>query len=216
MTTPSPDLRLYGYWRSGTSHRVRIALHLKGLAFENIPLDLLAGDQRSEAYLAINPQGLAPTLVSGNLRLTQSLAIIEWLEARAPAPPLLPQDVDERAIVHAMALAIACDIHPLNNVRVLQALRQDFAADEGQVRAWIARWINAGFEALEVWIAAHGRGFAYGDQPGLVDCCLAPQVYSAERFGVDLTPYPQLRAAYAAAADLPAFVAAHPDRYAPA
>lgn len=203
---------LHGYWRSGTSYRVRIALNLKGLAHDQATLDLRTGAQREDAYRALNPQGLVPALETDGTVLTQSPAILEWLDERYPDPRLLPEGAEDRAVVRAMAALIACDIHPLNNLRVLDALRADFGADGPAVNRWIARWIGDGFAALEVMIARHGRGFAWGDAPTIADCCLVPQIYSAERFGVDLSPYPALVAAGERARAHPAFAAAHPDR----
>jgi len=138
-------------------------------------------------------------------------AILEWLEERYAQPALLPQDADSRAIVRSMAAIIACDIHPLNNLRVLTALRDTFGADEGAIKGWIGRWIGEGFAALETLVARHGDGFCFGATPTIADCTLVPQLYSAERFGVDLAPYPALVAAGAAARAIPAFMAAHPD-----
>ncbi|MBV8682233.1 MAG: maleylacetoacetate isomerase [Caulobacteraceae bacterium] len=205
-------MRLHDYWRSTASYRVRIALNLKGLKFEQTPHDLRRGEQRAPDYLHLNPQGLVPTLQAGDLTLTQSLAIFEWLEERHPSPPLLPTSPDARAIVRSMCEIIACDIHPLNNLRVLVALRGEFQATEDQVSNWIGQWIASGFAALETLVARHGQGFAFADQPTFADCCLVPQIYSAERFNVPLTPYPRLVAAVAAARALPAVAAAHPDR----
>ena len=202
---------LHGYWRSGTSYRVRIALGLKELAFEQATHDLRRGDQGDPAYRALNPQGLVPALEVDGLVLPQSPAIIEWLEERYPAPPLLPADADSRAIVRAMAALVACDIHPLGNLRVLQAIRE-LGADAEAVSRWIARWIGDGFAALEVLVARHGDGFCFGGSPTVADCHLVPQLYAAERFGIDLAPYPALVAAGASARALPAVVAAHPDR----
>jgi maleylpyruvate isomerase len=203
---------LHGYWRSGTSYRVRIALNLKGLAYRQAPLDLRTGAQRSEAYRALNPQGLVPALeLDDGTVLTQSPAILEWLEEAHPAPPLLPDGTHGRATVRAMAALVACDIHPINNLRVLAALRTDLGADEAAVTRWTSRWITDGFAALEPLVARHGRGFAWGDRPGLADCHLVPQLYSAERFGVDLSPFPCLVAAGAAMRALPPVRAAHPD-----
>lgn len=200
---------LHGYWRSGTSYRTRIALNLKGLAYQQAGVDLRRGDQRSEAFLALNPQGLVPALETDDgAVLTQSPAILEWLEERYPDPPLLPADPTGRAMVRAMAATIACDIHPLNNLRVLNAVREL----GGDADGWAARWIAPGFAALETMIARHGDGFAYGAAPTLADCHLVPQVYSARRFGVDLAPYPRLVAAVDRARALPAVAAAHPDR----
>ena len=203
---------LHGYWRSGAAYRVRIALALKGIAYEQVTHDLRTGAQASDAYRALNPQGLVPALEADGDVLTQSPAILEWLEERYPAPALLPEATTDRAIVRAMAATVACDIQPLNNLRVVQALQRDFGLDAAAVQAWMARWMSDGFAALEVMIARHGRGFAFGDTPTIADCCLVPQVYSAERFAVDLTPYPQLMAAVDRARALPAFQAAHPDR----
>ena len=205
------DIVLHGYWRSGTSYRTRIALNLKGLDYRQATLDLRTGTQNSPAFKALNPQGLVPALEVDGAVLTQSPAILEWLEERFPEPPLLPQDATERAIVRAMAATIGCDIHPLNNLRVLKALKGTLGASQEQVNAWTARWIGDGFAALEQLIARHGRGFAYGDAPTLADCYLVPQVYSAERFGVDLSPYPKLMDAASLARSLPAVAAAHPD-----
>ncbi len=203
---------LHGYWRSGAAYRVRIALALKGVAYEQVTHDLRLGAQASDAYRALNPQGLVPALEADGDVLTQSPTILEWLEERYPAPALLPEATTDRAIVRAMAATIACDIHPLNNLRVVQALQRDFGLDAAAVQAWMARWMSEGFAALEVMIARHGRGFAFGDMPTIADCCLVPQVYSAERFAIDLTPYPQLMASVEQARMLPAFQAAHPDR----
>lgn len=205
-------LRLHGYWRSGAAYRLRCALNYKGLVVEQVTHNLRKGEQRAIDYLSLAPQGLVPALEVDGAVLTQSSAIIEWIEERWPEPPLLPTEPFARAIVRSMAALIACDIHPINNLRVLNALRSEFLADEKQVNAWIFRWIDEGFTALEVMIARHGDGFAYGDTPTVADCHLVPQIYSAERFGVDLTPYPALKAAGDRARALSTFAAAHPDR----
>ena len=206
-------MRLHGYWRSGTSYRVRIALALKGLAFEQAAYDLRRGDQHATCYRALNPQSLVPALeLDDGTVLTQSPAILEWLEEAFPAPPLLPPDPAQRAIVRAMAALVGCDIHPLNNLRVLKALRHELGADKDQVGAWIARWIADGFAALEPLIERHGQGAAFGNTPTLADCYLVPQVYSAERFGVPLGPYPRLMAAVEAVRGRADVAAAHPDR----
>jgi maleylpyruvate isomerase len=202
-------LVLHDYWRSGAAWRVRIALNLKGLDHLLSDHDLRTGAQRDPAYLAIAPQGLVPALETGTETLTQSLAIIEWLEESHPTPALLPYEPGDRAIVRAMAALIACDVHPLNNLRVLQALRKDFGANDVQVNTWIAHWIGEGFAALEEFIRRYGGAFAYGDAPTLADCCLVPQVYSARRFGVDLSPYPKICAVDAQCGQHPAFAAAH-------
>jgi maleylpyruvate isomerase len=203
---------LHGYWRSTASYRVRIALNLKGVAHDQQTHDLRQGEHRADAYLRLNAQGLVPALEIDGTVLTQSLAILEWLDEAYPSPPLLPSTPDARAVVRAMAGVIASDVHPLNNLRVLNALRGDFAASEAQVQAWIARWIGEGFGALERLVEGDGGAFAFGDSPTLADCCLVPQIYSAERFAVDLSPFPRLTAAGARARALPAFAAAHPDR----
>lgn len=203
---------LHGYWRSGTSYRTRIALELKGVDYETRPVDLRAGAQRSAAFLALNPQGLVPALEVDGRILTQSPAILEWIEERWPEPPLLPRDPFDRAEVRAMAAVVACDVHPLNNLRVLKAIRQDFGADDAAQAAWTSRWITAGFEAIERTIERVGGRFAFGDSPTLADCCLIPQVYSARRFEVDLSAFPRILAVDAAAAEHRAFVAARPDR----
>lgn len=203
-------IRLHGYWRSSASYRVRIALNLKGIAYEQRTHDLRRGEQNGTDYAALNPQQLVPALETYEGVLIQSPAILEWLEERYPDPALLPPAAHDRAVVRSMAAVIACDVHPLNNLRVLNALRRDFAADEEQVQAWIGGWIASGFAALEDLIARHGQGFAHGAAPTLADCYLVPQVYSAERFGVDLAPFPRIVAAAERARALPAFASAHP------
>lgn len=203
-------MRLHGYWRSSAAYRLRCALNYKGLTVEHVTHDLRNGEQRALDYLKLAPQGLVPALEADGVVLTQSPAIMEWVEERWPEPPLLPADAFGRATVRSMAAVIACDIHPINNLRVLNALRNDFQADEERVRRWIHRWIGEGFAALETMISRHGAGFAYGDTPTIADCHLVPQIYSAERFGVDLSPYKALMAAGARAAALPAFADAHP------
>lgn len=206
------NLVLHGYWRSGTSYRTRIALNLKGLAYTQVTLDLRKGEQRSETYRALNPQGLVPALEADGIVLTQSVAILEWLEECYPDPPLLPKDPAERAIVRAMCGIIACDIHPLNNLRILKALKHDMGATQDKIDAWANRWISDGFAALESMIARHGAGFAFGSAPTLADCHLVAQVYSAERFKVDLSCFPAISAAAEKARALPAFIAAAPGR----
>jgi maleylpyruvate isomerase len=202
---------LHGYWRSGAAYRTRIALELKGLAYERRGHDLRAGAHKDPAYVALNPQGMVPALEVDGAVLTQSPAILEWLEETYPAPPLLPSGSIDRAHVRAMAALIGCDIHPLNNLRVGKALRETFGADQAGVDAWAARWIAPGFEALEALVARHGDGWCFGSSPTLADCYLAPQIYSARRFNVPLDAFPRLLAIEAAAAAHPAFVAAHPD-----
>lgn len=205
------SLVLHGYWRATSPYRVRIALNLKGLAYEQVGVNLVTGEQQGEAYAALNPQKLTPTLVADGLVLQQSLAIIEWLEEAHPEPPLLPKAAADRAVVRAMADIIACDIHPLNNQRILKALA-GMGHDETARDAWIHRWIGDGFAALETMIGQHGQGFAFGPTPTLADCCLIPQVYSANRFKLDMSPYPKIQAVAARCAEIEAFIAAQPDR----
>lgn len=203
---------LHGYWRSGTSYRTRIALNLKGLSYDQVGVDLRTGAQRSGDYLALNPQGLVPALVTdGGDVLSQSPAILEWLEETFPQPALLPSDPVARAQVRAMAAVVGCDIHPLNNLRVLKAVKA-VGADDAATQGWIAQWIVSGFDALEAMVAKQGRGWCYADTPTLADCYLIPQIYSARRFNVDLSAYPNLLAIEARAQAHPAFAAAHPDR----
>ena len=201
---------LHGYFRSGTSYRTRIALNLKGLRYQQVGVDLREGAHKSADFLALNPQGMLPALEVEGAVLTQSPAILEWLEETHPEPPLMPSGALERAQVRAMAAIIGCDIHPLNNLRVLKAVRET-GADQAGVDAWAARWMRPGFDALESLIARHGEGWSWGDQPGLVDCYLVPQLYSAERFNIDIADWPRIAAIQAAAQGHPAFVAAHPD-----
>ncbi|WP_176598213.1 MULTISPECIES: maleylacetoacetate isomerase [Sphingobium] len=203
-------LTLHGYWRSTSSYRVRIALNLKGVAYDQVTHDLRTGAQREPNYRALAPQGLVPAVETGDFAFTQSPAILEWIEERWPQPPLLPPDAEGRAMVRSMAALIGCDIHPLNNLRVLQALKSDFGADQPALDTWIARWITDGFAALETLVTRHGQGFAFGDRPGLADCYLVPQLYSAERFYVDLSPFPALVAAGEKARALDTFAMAHP------
>jgi len=209
-------LQLYSYWRSSAAYRVRIGLHLKGLAFETVPVHLLegGGQQHSEAYRQLNPQGLVPLLVHGQRRMSQSLAILEYLDEVWPEPPLLPATARERQRVRALASLIACDIHPLNNLRVLKYFEHDWNVPAPEREDWIRHWIETGFKALEAMLADHPStgDFCEGEFPTLADCCLVPQVYNARRYGVDMTPYPTIRRIEAACLALPAFQAASPER----
>ena len=205
-------MKLYNFFRSGTSHRLRIALNLKGLQTEYLPVDLRTEQHLQAAFKAINPQGLVPALVDGDQVLIQSPAIIEWLEEKYPNPPLLPADARQRAHVRALAAIVGCDIHPVNNRRILEYLRHQFKADEAAINAWCATWITAGFDAFEALLAADkSRGdFCFGSQPGLADVYLVPQVESARRFKVDMSRWPLISAVDAACMQLPAFERAAP------
>ena len=194
---------------------MRIALNLKGLAYERIPVNLLEGEQRTEEYRSRNPQAFVPTLEAGGHRLTQSLAIIDYLESVAPQPPLLPPDPVDRAQVLALALTVACDIHPLNNLRVLKYLSGPLELDQAARDRWYAHWISEGLRALEAMAAPRAGRFLFGDKPGLAEICLVPQLYNARRFNVAVDAYPTLLRADDAANRLDAFAAAHPDRVAP-
>jgi maleylpyruvate isomerase len=204
-------LVLHDYWRSSASYRVRIALALKGIDYAQVSHDLRLGEQRSPEYVALAPHGLVPAIEHDGTVLIESLAIIEWIEARWPEPPLLPATIEDAARVRAICALIACDIHPLNNLRVLDKLRSDFAASDEQVRAWIAHWIGEGFSALERLVGQHGGRFAFGDRPTLADCCLVPQVYNAQRFGISLAPFPRIAAANAAMLAVSEVAQAYPD-----
>ncbi len=206
-------MKLYDYFRSSAAYRVRIALNLKSQAPERVFVHLRRGAQRDESYLALNPQGLVPMLVTdGGDVLTQSLAILEWLDETHPQPPFLPADPASRARVRGIALAIACDIHPLNNLRVLNYLTGTLGVTESQKDGWYRYWVDTGLEALETSLArdkATGR-FCHGDAPTLADICLVPQVANARRFSIDLAPYPTLTRIEAACLALPAFAVAAP------
>ena len=208
-------LRLHTYWRSSAAYRVRIALAHKGLEYESVPRHLLrdGGEQRRADYLALNPQGFVPALEHDGVVLTQSLAICEYLEECFPRPPLLPNGSHERATVRAMALAVACDIHPLNNLRVLQHLRAELGQDDDGLGRWARHWISRGFDALEQMVARHcGDGrHCFGEAVTLADVCLVPQVANARRVQLDLAPWPRLMAATSYLESLPAFAAARPD-----
>ncbi|HUP98618.1 MAG TPA: maleylacetoacetate isomerase [Usitatibacter sp.] len=204
---------LYDYFRSSAAFRVRIALNLKGLAAERRFVHLRRGEQRAAEYLRTNPQGLVPTLVVGDRRITQSLAIIEYLDDKHPLPPLLPPGAEDRAWVRSVALAIACDIHPLNNLRILQYLSKTLAIDEPRRDEWYRHWVREGFGALETQLAERPDGaFCAGDSPTLADICLVPQVANAHRLNVDMAPYRRIRAVNDACLTLPAFADAQPDR----
>ncbi|CAM3858437.1 Maleylacetoacetate isomerase [Pseudomonas reidholzensis] len=203
-------MELFGYYRSTSSYRVRIALALKGLDYQAVPVNLLKGEQRAPEYLAVNPQGRVPALrTDGGTLLVQSSAIIEYLEEGYPQPALLPEAAEARAKVRGVAALVACDIHPLHNVSVLNQLRQ-LGHDEVQVNQWISHWISQGLAAVEQMIG--DDGFCFGQAPGLADVYLVPQLYAAERFNVDLGSYPRIRRVAALAEQHPAFASAHPAR----
>ena len=208
-------LTLYDYHRSSAGYRVRISLALKCAPHARIDVSLLAGEQRSVEHRARNPQGLVPVLDTGEAMLTQSLAIIEWLDHAYPEPRLIPQEPLARARAMARAQVIACDIHPIDNLRVLKRLEQQFGADAGQKAEWYRHWISEGFAALEAMAPATGP-FLGGEAPGVADVFLVPQMYNARRFDTPLDAFPRLLAADAAASALPAFQSAHPDRVKPA
>ena len=202
---------LYDYFRSSASYRVRIALNLKGLAYDSVPVSLLDNAQRAPEYLRKNPQGLVPALLDGEQLLTQSLAICEYLEETYPQPALLPNDAIGRARVRALALSIACDIHPLNNLRVLRRLEAQFAADQAGKDAWYQHWIQSGFEAFEQQIQSTHGHYCFGDTVTLADLALVPQVYNARRFNCDLSAYPTMRAIEQRCLALDAFARAIPE-----
>ncbi|MFP4137370.1 MAG: maleylacetoacetate isomerase [Halomonas sp.] len=205
---------LYGYFRSSAAYRVRIALNLKDLSYDQVPVNLVKGEQRLDANLGRNAQGLVPSLVTDNgLVLNQSLAICEYLDERYPEPPLLPADAVGRARVRALAQLVACEIHPLNNLRVLKYLVNELGVDEEAKLGWYRHWIAEGFGALEIQLSREaGSGdFCHGDTPSLADICLIPQVYNAERFECDLSAYPTIRRIAANCRTLPSFAAAAPE-----
>jgi maleylpyruvate isomerase len=205
-------MKLYSFFRSGTSHRLRIALNLKGLATEYVAVDLRTEAHQSAEYKALNPQGLVPTLVKDGQVMTQSPAIIEWLEETHPTPALLPTTPDDRARVRALAAMVACDIHPINNRRILEYLRHTLKTDEAAINTWCGHWITQGFDAYEALLAADPKraGFSFGDRPGLADVYLVPQVESARRFKLDMARWPLITAVDAACMALEAFQKAAP------
>lgn len=211
----SAALTLYDYWRSAAAYRVRIGLNLKGLGYEQIPVNLAPGqdEQLRPAYRAKNPQSRVPTLETRHGVIGQSMAMLEWLDETCPHPPLLPRDPWARAQVRAFALTIAADIHPLGNVSVLKQLRAQFSASEADLADWRERWFGAGMAVLEALLSERPHSpYAFGDQPSLADICLVPQIYGARRFDVDVSRFPRLLAVAATAEAHPAFAAAAPDR----
>ena len=210
------SLQLYSYWRSSAAYRVRIGLNLKGLAYEIVPVHLVrdGGEQHSIEYRQINPQQLVPLLLHGHRRLSQSLAILEYLDEVWPDRPLLPSTARERQRVRSLALLVACDIHPLNNLRVLQYLQNEWNAPQPERDEWVRHWIVEGFTAAEAMLANHPSTgeFCEGNTVGYADCCLIPQIYNARRFGVDMDQFPTMQRIDAACMALPAFDAARPEQ----
>nr|WP_251373855.1 maleylacetoacetate isomerase [Janthinobacterium sp. JC611] len=209
---------MYTYFRSSAAYRVRIALNLKGIAYDSIPVHLLhdGGQQLLPAYRAVNPSALVPALDDDGAILTQSLAMLEYLDETRPGVPLLPADPLERARVRALALAIACDAHPLTNLRVLKYLKNTLGLSDEAKQEWYRHWMAEGLAAVEALLAQGdpaGTGlFCHGDGPTMADCCLVPQVFNAQRFAIDLAPYPRVARIHAHCAGLPAFIAAHPSQ----
>lgn len=207
-------MRFFGFFRSSSSYRCRIAFNLKRVRPEFVPVNLRAGEHKSPEFRAMNPQALLPTLDTGSGRLSQSLAIIEWLEEVFPEPPLLPNDPMMKAQARAFSQIIACEIHPLQNVRVLNHLKATYGADQEGLDAWCRHWIAEGLDACEAiaGLQTHGGSFTFGNSPGMADICLVPQMFSADRFGLDTTPFKRLNAIRAACESLEAFAEAHPAR----
>ena len=205
-------MKLYNFFRSGTSHRLRIALNLKGIATDYVAVDLRVEEHLKDAFKSVNPQQFVPALDTGEQVLIQSPAIIEWLEEKYPTPALLPSDVNDRAHVRALAAIVGCDIHPINNRRILETLRKQFGANEDTINAWCGTWISDGFNAIEALLAADTRrgAFCFGNTPTLADVYLIPQIESSRRFKVDLTQWPCIAAVEAACMQLDAFKQAAP------
>lgn len=206
--------RLFDYFRSSASYRVRIALNLKGIGYESVPLNLLEGGQKAPAYRAVNPQGLVPALEIDGHILVQSLAIIDYLDSTRPEPPLVPAEPADAAHVRALALVVACDVHPLNNLRVLKYLSGPLGRPQEARDSWYRHWVSEGLAALEAMAAPRAGRFLFGDVPTLADICLVPQMFNARRFEVPLDDYPTLMRADAEAGRIEAFAAAHPERVA--
>lgn len=204
-------MKLYSYWRSTTSYRIRAALNLKSVAYDTVPVDLVAGDQRAPDYVALNAGKGVPTLVlKDGTALTQSMAILEYIDATWPEPRLIPADALLRARVMAVAHTVALDIHPVNNLRLIRQLRSRFGATPDQATDWMCHWMNEGFAALEAMLPA-GDSFAFGDAPNIADICITAQVYNAHRWGVDLTPFPKIARIERLCLNIPAIADAHPD-----
>lgn len=209
------DYVLFDYWRSSASYRARIALNLKGIAYERVDIDLLKGDHRATDYRARNPQGFVPMLEAGGTRIAQSLAILDYLDSAHPEPALFPKDPAARAHVLALALIVACDIHPVNNLRIRNYLAAPLGLDDAVRSEWQVHWIAEGFAALEAMAASQAGAFLFGDAPTAADVCLVPQLYNARRLHMALDAYPTLLRAEASANALEAFAAAIPETVAP-
>lgn len=211
-------MKLYGYWRSSAAYRVRIALHLKKLSFDSIPVHLVknGGEQHSDNYVALNPTHLVPSLVDGDVSLNQSLAIMDYLEEKYPTESIYPQELAAKMQVKALAYDIACEIHPVNNLRVLQYLVNELSVTDQQKLAWTHHWMALGFNAIEKKLAKTSGLYCFGDQISLADICLVPQVYNAKRFELDMTPFPLISAIVDRCNLLPAFIDALPENQADA
>ncbi len=204
-------MKLYSYFRSSAAYRVRIALNLKGVAYDIVPVNLLQSEQKSADYMARNPQGLVPALaLDDDGVIAQSMAILEWLEETHPTPALLPENPMARARVRSLANNIACDIHPLNNLAVLDYLKRELSGNEEQVSAWYTAWVRRGFDAVEKTLAETAGDFCFGDNPTFADCCLIPQVFNADRFDVPTRDYPTIRRVNDHCLSLAAFTKAAP------
>ena len=206
-------MKLYSYFRSSAAYRVRIAMNLKGLNYDYLPVNLLAMEQKSEEYLAHNPQGLVPALdIGGGEIIAQSGAILEWLEETAPEPALLPAGALQRSHVRSMVNHIACDVHPLLNIAILNYLKDELHGDKDQIQAWYQTWIDRAFRSVEQFLVQHSGQFCYGDQVTLADCYLVPQVYNAQRFKISMDPYPQIMRVTQHCNTLTPFIGAQPEQ----
>lgn len=205
-------MKLYSYFRSSAAYRVRIALNIKQLAYETQPIHLVKNEQQQADYQALNPSQLVPTLVDANQTLSQSISILEYLEEAYPEVALLPKNIAERAKIRAFSQAIACDIHPLNNLRVLKYLQQDLGLNDQQKSNWYQHWMLQGFQSLEAQLQDSNGQFCFGTQATFADCCLIPQVYNAKRFKIDLAAFPKIESIYQHCLTLPAFLHAAPEQ----
>ena len=214
----SPPMKLYTFFRSSAAFRMRIALNCKGLAYEPVPVSLPKGEHKLAGYLEVHPQGLVPALEDQGRIFVQSLAMMEYLEETHPQPPLLPAGAADRAYVRAVAQIIACEIHPLNNLRSLRYIKKSYGLDDAGVNTWYRHWIAEGLEGLEAYLAVSKKSgkYCYRDQPTIADCCLVPQVFNAQRYDCDLAPYPTIMAMFSECMKLDAFIDAQPSRQADA